>query len=470
MRKLFFPLLLMLGICYLFICTTQAAADSPEIGESSVPKATDLYQKGLAYYEKDFYKALDFFKQALSQDQNYINALLEAGKMASLVSYFDEAKNYLSKAEKLLKNHNHTQSEKYAQYLYYMGYLYFLKEQQDSALEYFEKARVLLESLGKQKTEIYVRILVHNGFAYISKNQHDKALSNAEKADDLLAVSSLPKINLLKYLTANLQGNVYCIKGQADLGQQFFNIAKSYLEKQGLTQSYDMAVIYNNLGWSSYLKQRYDTSLEYYEKSDALLKQLKLSNGKMYVILMKNFAVSYFQMAQLEKALEYCFKAKSVLENLKLTKIQRYVNTLYFIAIIYHNQGYPTNNQNLLSAALEYYLNAKQLFDEQCFYEIDMNTYRIIMHNIGKIYYVKSQLEKAEQYYTEIAKIMEKAGWTATSEYGFLLYDLAALYEARNKQDLAGKHYRKAYAAFEQAGYSGEYKDKALENAERLGQ
>jgi len=254
MRKIFFPLFLMLGAGYLFICTTQAAADNPEIGESSVPKATDLYQKGLAYYEKDFYKALDFFKQALSQDQNYINTLLEAGKMASLVSYFDEAQKYLSEAEKLLKNHNHTQSEKYTQYLYYMGYFYFLKEQQDSAFEYFEKARVLLESLEKQKTELYIRILVHNGFAYISKKQYDKALSNAETADALLAASNLPKINLLKYHTATLQGNVYCIKGQADLGQQFFNLAKSYLEKQGLSQSYDMAIIYNNLGWSYYLK------------------------------------------------------------------------------------------------------------------------------------------------------------------------------------------------------------------------
>jgi len=185
---------------------------------------------------------------------------------------------------------------------------------------------------------------------------------------------------------------------------------------------------------------------------------------------MQNFAASYFQMSQLDKALDYCFKAKSVLENMKLTEILRYVNTLYFIAIIYHNQGHSSNNQNLLSAALEYYLNTKQLLEKQGFHETDLNTYRIIMHNIGKIYYVKSQTSKAEQYYTETAKIMEKAGWTATSEYGFLMYDLAALYEAGNKQDLAGTHYRKAYDAFEKAGYTGQYKDKALENAERLGQ
>ncbi|MBN1799746.1 MAG: hypothetical protein JW822_14310 [Spirochaetales bacterium] len=469
MRKLFFPLFLMLSLCYLFLGISQAAADNTEIGESSVQQAAELFQKGLVYYEKDFHKALEFFKQALGRDQNYINALLGAGKMTALLGNFNEAQNYLAKAEQLLKNQNHARSEKYAQYLYYKGYLYYLQEYLDKALDYFEQSRTLLDSLGKQNTELYIRVLVHGGFTYLGLNQIEKAENNVKEADSILNAAHLPGINLLKYHTTNLQGNVHCNKQEAEPGASSFKTAKSYLEKAGLTQSYDMAVINNNLGWCSYLKQQYDTSLQYYEKADALLKQLKLTNSKVYVIVMQNFAASYFQKSQLDKALDYCFKAKSVLENLKLTNIVRYANTLYFIAIIYHNQGHPSNNQNLLSAALEYYLNVKQLYDKHLFFESDMNTYRIVMHNIGKIYHVKAQAAKAEQYYKETAKIMEKQGWTAINDYGFLMYDLASLYEAKNQKDLAGTHYRKAYDAFEKAGYTGPYKEKALQNAERLG-
>ncbi|MBD3352730.1 MAG: hypothetical protein GF364_14680 [Candidatus Lokiarchaeota archaeon] len=54
-----------------------------------------------------------------------------------------------------------------------------------------------------------------------------------------------------------------------------------------------------------------------------------------------------------------------------------------------------------------------------------------------------------------------------TVGYGHLLYNIALLNLKNGENKIAGNYFRQAYNAYTQAGYIGESRDRALENAER---
>jgi len=50
-----------------------------------------------------------------------------------------------------------------------------------------------------------------------------------------------------------------------------------------------------------------------------------------------------------------------------------------------------------------------------------------------------------------------------------LMNNMAILYEKNGQRDMAGRYFRMAYDTFMISDYSGESRDKALNNARRLG-
>jgi len=47
--------------------------------------------------------------------------------------------------------------------------------------------------------------------------------------------------------------------------------------------------------------------------------------------------------------------------------------------------------------------------------------------------------------------------------------NMGLLYEKQGKRDMAGRYFRMAYDTYVKSDYSGERRDKALNNAKRLG-
>jgi tetratricopeptide (TPR) repeat protein len=91
------------------------------------------------------------------------------------------------------------------------------------------------------------------------------------------------------------------------------------------------------------------------------------------------------------------------------------------------------------------------------------------MVNIGTVYSSKGQLDRALEYYLNSKTIKDRLGLQNTANYASIMMNMAVLYETKGHRDMAGKYYRMAYDIYVRSDYSGELRDKALDNAKRLG-
>ena len=159
------------------------------------------------------------------------------------------------------------------------------------------------------------------------------------------------------------------------------------------------------------------------------------------------------------EALGYLDKAERIFKGRNETKSSGYADLMNNIGLVYGSKGQPDR-------ALEYYLKAQSIEDR-----LGQNTtgYAALMNNIGNVYNSKGQLDRALEYYLNSQSINDRLGLQNTAGYALLMFNMAVLYEKKGQRDMAGRYYRMAYDTFVRADYSGEWRDKALNNARRLG-
>lgn len=122
---------------------------------------------------------------------------------------------------------------------------------------------------------------------------------------------------------------------------------------------------------------------------------------------------------------------------------------------------------NLFSEAFDYLEKAEKIFRGRN--ETQSADYTKLLMKTGIVYHIKGQLDRALEYDLNSQSIYDNLGLQNTTDYANLMYNMAFLYEKKAQRDSAGKYYRMAYDTYVKVGYSGEWKDKALNNAQRLG-
>ncbi|MCX5841368.1 MAG: hypothetical protein NTY16_07950, partial [Deltaproteobacteria bacterium] len=113
--------------------------EKERIAEKPRPKTTayELYAKGLELQDTNPKEALAYFKKALDIDRNYVSALFDAGSTAGYtLNLFDEALNYLTRADNILKSRKATKNIDYAILMGNIGVVYGRKGDFDHALKY----------------------------------------------------------------------------------------------------------------------------------------------------------------------------------------------------------------------------------------------------------------------------------------------------------------------------------------------
>jgi tetratricopeptide (TPR) repeat protein len=160
------------------------------------------------------------------------------------------------------------------------------------------------------------------------------------------------------------------------------------------------------------------------------------------------------------EALGYLEKAERIFNGHNETKSSNYASLMLNIGLVYRSKGQ-------LDRALEYYLNSQSIYGRLGL----QNTanYASLMLNIGNVYRSKGQLDRALEYHLNSQSIKDRLGLQNTANYANLMYGMAVLYETKGQRDMAGRYFRMAYDTYVRADYSGEWRDKALNNARRLG-
>jgi TolB-like protein/tetratricopeptide (TPR) repeat protein len=255
-------------------------------------------------------------------------------------------------------------------------------------------------------------------------------------------------------------GNVYHGKGDLDRALEYYLNSKSIWEGLGLQNSADYANLMMNIGLVYSNKGQLDRAFEYYLSSKSIQGGLGLQNTTNYALLMMNIGIVYSNKGQLDRAFEYYLSSKSIRGGLGLQNTADYAKLIISIGIVYEKKGQ-------LDLALEYYLNSKSILVGLGL----QNTvdYANLILNIGVVYGRKGQLDRALEYFLDSKSIRDGLGLQNTAHYATLISNLALLYERQGKRDMAGRYYRMAYDTYVRADYSGEWRDKALDNAKRLG-
>ena len=204
----------------------------------------------------------------------------------------------------------------------------------------------------------------------------------------------------------------------------------------------------------------FSEALGYLEKAERIFKGGNETNSVAYADLMTNIGAVYQSKGQLDRALEYDLNSQSGYDRLGLQNTAGYASLMNNIGIVYDNKGQ-------LDRTLEYDLNSQSVYDRLGL----QNTagYANLMMNIGIVYWKKGQLDRALEYYLNSQSIFDRLGLQNTAGYANLVYNTALLYEKKGQSDMAGKYFRMAYDTYVRSDYSGVWRDKALNNAKRLG-
>ncbi len=231
-----------------------------------------------------------------------------------------------------------------------------------------------------------------------------------------------------------------------------------YKEALYINENYVSALI--KAGLTAEKLNLFDEALYYLNSADKTLKSRKTTKTIDYAMLMKNIGAVYYSKGDLDRALRYYVNSQKIRDSLGLQSTVGYANLITNIGVVYWSK-------RDISRALRYYTDSQSI-QERIGLQ-DTADYATLTMNIGNVYNSIGDLNRALRYYTDSQSIQERIGLQNTSGYAGLLFNIGLLYEKQGERGMAGRYYRKAYNSFVSAGYIGDWKDKALSNAQRLG-
>jgi len=136
--------------------------------------AFELYAKGISTEDSNHLQALEFLKESLRLQPDYVDALIEAGKLAGY-SLNEDPLEYLTTAKKILIDRNRSGTKDYANLMTLIGIHYTEKDQLDEALASFILSRKTYEALAIRNTISYATLLERMGILYGRLRQFDQA-------------------------------------------------------------------------------------------------------------------------------------------------------------------------------------------------------------------------------------------------------------------------------------------------------
>ena len=100
--------------------------------------AIQWYSKGMKYYYTHPKKAVKYLKRAITEYNEYIDALLNIGYLLSYTfNKYEDAMYYLTRAANILKQQGKQKTKYYADTMYNIGVVYWSKGEYDKALRYY---------------------------------------------------------------------------------------------------------------------------------------------------------------------------------------------------------------------------------------------------------------------------------------------------------------------------------------------
>jgi tetratricopeptide (TPR) repeat protein len=384
---------------------------------------------------------------------------------------------------------------KVAAYEWYAKALEIRDKDPKEALDNFKKALAIDPD--------YVDALIQAGFtAGNALNLFDEALSYLERADKLLTIRKETTTAAYASFKGNV-GYVYHSKGDIDLALKCYVDSHSMMDKLGLQNTNDYAILMMYIGVVYAQKGNLDLALKNYIGSQSVRDGLGLQNTPEYARLMVYIGTIYLSKGEPELALKYFIDSQSILDKLGLQNTPDYASLSFNIGSIHNGKGdvdlglkYLIDSQSILDKLglqnTAGYSNLKVSIGNvyafrgdlelalKCFIDSQLvkdklglqNTpdYALLIYNIGVVYMNQGNPDLAIKYFTDSQSLRDKLGLQNTPDYAYLLYNIALAYINKGERTLAGKYFRMAHDTYAKINYTGPEREQAQKNAILLGQ
>ncbi len=282
-------------------------------------KAFELFSKGLEIEESNPKSALDFYKNAIKIQSNYIDAISKAGNVSLLLNEVSESLKYLERVTALKEKMGIQNTPDFGITLLKIGNAYKLKGDYENSLVYYNKSKELSEKLGLKNSPIYASTLNNIGNVYKDKGDNDTALEYYNKTKALR-----DKLNLSKTSgyasTLNNIGYILSNKGKYDTSLDYYYKTQGLRETLGLEMTSGYATTMNNIGSVFSIKKEYDKAIEYYIKAKSIREKLSQENTLEYVTILNNLGTAFENKKDTKNAKEFYDKAGSIKSKLSSTK------------------------------------------------------------------------------------------------------------------------------------------------------
>lgn len=374
------------------------------------------YAKGMEVRDLDPEKGLSYFTRAYKIDPEYVDALIKIGHTTGRVfNRYEEALHHLALAEKLMKRKGKEKSAKYAYLKMNIGIVHGANNQWSAAQKNYLESKRIYEDLSLLNSDGYTALLTNIGGSYLETGRSDTALEYFLESKKIQDGGGLTISNQYSALLNNI-GNLYMQKGELDRALGYYTESKEIKDKLGLSGSPQYSINLNNIGVVHFNRREIDKAMYYYKKAKDIRDRLKLQNTREYASLMMDMGIIYSMKKDYQPALQHYEQSRTIMNSLRLQKTK---------------------------------------------------SYSLLLMNLGATYKSQGKLDRAMEYLSRSLDLKEELGLTNTTGYGHALLNIGAVYLKRGEKKRAGGFFRKAYNAYQRAGYNGRMKSVALKFARK---
>lgn len=281
---------------------------------------------------------------------------------------------------------------------------------------YMNKAYELSTELQGKDSSQLANIGARVGNLYYQKGEYEKAFDVTEMSYEVLMKKSPNDTVKLSTMALNV-GTYLMLMGEYDSALSYQVDTLKKMKKYLASDNKTIASIYNTIALT-YIKQGDYLNAEAYLTHALKIKTEEKQNDESLVKIYSHFAMMYQEFGNIELALEFYEKSVNLYAQLGLhdRSIQR--NLYSNIALAYIEVGKTEEG-------LKYYNNTLKLLDDN---HIDT---AYIYSNIGMLYTVSKQYDKAEKYLKDALQIKTKYLKTTHPSVAYTYLNLANLYEKK---------------------------------------
>lgn len=417
----------------------------------------------LAFLHKnngDYEEALNLYDQSLKINEffwgkeNLATALVlnNIGSTYSDKKEHKKANEYYEKVLKIRLKILGNNNSMVANSLNNLGFSSHNLNELDKAINYYQQAIQIKRSIFLCNSSDIATSLSNIGGVYKSQKNGTLALRYFENSlfvlhdcFDTSAVSLAKAYN-------NIAGS-YCSLGNYDTAITIYQKALSLYESEKEAAVVKCANVYNNIGFTFQEKGDNKEAVNYYNKALQIFEKKLGNESYLTNSVNANLGLAYVELKEFEKAFFYLEKASQYYKKDFENNIELIREVDFYIGCMFVKQG--KNNEAL------------EMLEKSLFYETTTYKKAQGLNNLGYKAFKKNEFSEAINYYLIAKKVIENETDTKIrSLLPLVTYNLAKAYCADGQKQNAVDTYKKSMLLYEGTVKAKEYTEIIKKNIE----